>query len=69
MEQRARAQIQAEEDKRIFEILDMIATVPMCFEASHRPQTGMGCMVQSVDPIPCHKCPHPECVVRGVLES
>lgn len=66
MEQRTRAQVMAEEDKRIFEILDMMGRSPMCHDASHRQQAGA---VQRVYPVPCHECPHPECVARSVIES
>lgn len=59
-------QVQAEEDRQIFEALESLGRVPYCSDPSHRPDS-MGCM--SVASIPCHQCPHPECVVRGVIES
>lgn len=51
-----RQQIMAEEDRRIFEALDAIAS-----QCSDEPHPGYG--------KPVADCDHPECVVRSVLES
>lgn len=58
---RAVAEIQAEEDRRIFEILDQIAGE--CTTPAHDPTRPGGASVRRAD------CPHPDCAAQYVLES